>query len=493
MPRPAVFVGIALAAAAVARASQDNFREALERPYHGYCATPPGAQRRSVVGPPPAAALAAAGLELVAAQVVFRHGARDMSSDHKCFAPMHESFRRCHIEPIVAFTGVDGRQPSPSLVKEVIDAYPSAQRPGQPGCGRGFLLDGAVPQTRAFAEAFREAYFDRFAGGAPTLNRTRFYSTDKQRTMATLFMLQGFLFQGHGEPETKVFTRPIEGDHWDLNQHCGRVAGSRHSGAYSDGEMAEILYPEFVARWAAAAGTDFEPAFKDCLLVAHCSDHIELPKDLSPGTPLFEETLRVSLRLFQRRYTDDIDGVRLLAAPALLELAEFLTQQATGVGPQLALWATHDTTIIVLLAALGLWDGQWPPYMDSLVVEVYRAAEGAYFRMVHGGKALELPWCAHEQLAMGHGLCPVGQFLPDDIAAYRDPRLLAADCAEPSFLAEPESSSSLAEQGRASEPLAFPIAAVGSLLAGGLGFALGRLRRDGSDAHAARMPLLSGV
>ena len=68
----------------------------------------------------------------------------------------------------------------------------------------------------------------------------------------------------------------------------------------------------------------------------------------------------------------DPEALHLLAAPVLIELEHFMIMQATQGSPLLAMWATHDTTILVFLAALGVWDGQWPPYTDTVVLEVYK-------------------------------------------------------------------------------------------------------------------------
>lgn len=64
------------------------FEEALQEPFKGYCAKAPDAQRMAVPEPPPAHVLQDAKLELRGVQFVFRHGARDLSSDKQCFEPM---------------------------------------------------------------------------------------------------------------------------------------------------------------------------------------------------------------------------------------------------------------------------------------------------------------------------------------------------------------------------------------------------------------------
>eukprot|EP00438_Fugacium_kawagutii_P007482 Skav230107 [mRNA] locus=scaffold283:180864:182225:- [translate_table: standard] len=199
---------------------------------------------------------------------------------------------------------------------------------------------------------------------------------------------------------------------------------------------------EFAKRWKQAAGTDFQPGFKDCLLVAKCSEQreLQLPELLQPDSPLFREALQVALQMYQEHYMRDPVALHLLAAPALIELEHTMASMLSQTRQSLAMWATHDTTILVLLAALGLWNGQWPPYTDTLVLEVYRndATGESYFRLLHHGNPLLLPWCETSQNEQAHhsslvpGLCNVKSFLPPWIAPFRDMKLLREACAKAS-------------------------------------------------------------
>ena len=196
---------------------------------------------------------------------------------------------------------------------------------------------------------------------------------------------------------------------------------------------------DFAKQWKQAAGTDFQPGFKDCLLVATCSDQRELrlPELLQPGSPLFQEALRVSLKMYQEHYLRDPEALHLLAAPVLIELENFMIKQATQSSPMLAMWATHDTTMLVLLAALGVWNGQWPPYTDTIVLEVYKETSisnsSAHFRFLHHGVPVVFPWCesiSNGQIPGVPGLCNLQSFLPPWIVPYRNMQHLREACAK---------------------------------------------------------------
>eukprot|EP00441_Pelagodinium_beii_P039708 CAMPEP_0197643758 /NCGR_PEP_ID=MMETSP1338-20131121/16964_1 /TAXON_ID=43686 ORGANISM="Pelagodinium beii, Strain RCC1491" /NCGR_SAMPLE_ID=MMETSP1338 /ASSEMBLY_ACC=CAM_ASM_000754 /LENGTH=497 /DNA_ID=CAMNT_0043217045 /DNA_START=35 /DNA_END=1528 /DNA_ORIENTATION=- len=417
-----------------------EFQAALQEPYKGHCAEPPQAQLASVAEPPSRAVLEAANLELMGVQIAFRHGARDLSSDTLCFSPMVNDQKKCNVKPLLTFSGNDAMSGAAQpLIKEVLDAYPLTEgnETRVAGCGKGVLLNQAIPQTKALAEAIRQRFFHRLAS-IPSLETTRLYSTGKERTTATLFLLQQSLFEGQAAmAPAKLYSRPVSSDPWDLNQHCPRAGHARHARHYeTTPEFVKERFPSFPARWRQAAGTDFQPNYNGCLLVAMCSgqEALKLPAGLQPNSSLFQETLRNSLSLYQERYSKDKQAIRLLAAPVLAELEHFMLQQVTGSGPLMALWATHDSTIIIILSALGAWNGQWPPYTDTIVLEVYRESgvgkeRRGFFRFLHHGTPITFPWCKSAEKQVD-GLCDVHQFLPAALARLRDPELLRSECAK---------------------------------------------------------------
>ena len=115
-----------------------------------------------------------------------------------------------------------------------------------------------------------------------------------------------------------------------------------------------------------------------------------------------------------------------------------MIMQATQGSPLLAMWATHDTTILVFLAALGVWDGQWPPYTDTVVLEVYKESNStslsneSYFRFLHHGVPVVFPWCETQEKEIRSdlipGLCNVKAFLPPWITPYRNMQRLRDAC-----------------------------------------------------------------
>ena len=55
---------------------------------------------------------------------------------------------------------------------------------------------------------------------------------------------------------------------------------------------------------------------------------------------------------------------------------------------KLTLWSGHDTSVVPMLSALGLWKGAWAPYASQLVFEVWSKNATPYIRFIYNGKVL---------------------------------------------------------------------------------------------------------
>merc|ERR1719265_1050398 len=101
----------------------------------------------------------------------------------------------------------------------------------------------------------------------------------------------------------------------------------------------------------------------------------------------------------RRKYATKPQISAVLSASALFDLQDRLKAQidagvegAPNVSP-LVLYATHDTTMVRLLAGTDLWDGDWPFYSEPLILEAWRKKDQAakhkgFFRFIRRGKPL---------------------------------------------------------------------------------------------------------
>ncbi|KAM7031321.1 lysophosphatidic acid phosphatase type 6 [Passerculus sandwichensis] len=79
---------------------------------------------------------------------------------------------------------------------------------------------------------------------------------------------------------------------------------------------------------------------------------------------------------------------------------------------KLFLYASHDSTLIPLLLALGTFDNKWPPYAADVALELYqhRRTKEWFVRMTYQGEEKVVKGCKT-------GLCPLEEFL-DVISRY---------------------------------------------------------------------------
>ncbi|NWI56256.1 PPA6 phosphatase, partial [Calyptomena viridis] len=73
---------------------------------------------------------------------------------------------------------------------------------------------------------------------------------------------------------------------------------------------------------------------------------------------------------------------------------------------KLILYASHDSTLLPLLVALGTFDHKWPPYAADVTLELYQHRQSKEW-------FVRMSYCGEEQVVKGcrRGLCPLEEFL----------------------------------------------------------------------------------
>ncbi|KNE54896.1 hypothetical protein AMAG_00841 [Allomyces macrogynus ATCC 38327] len=174
-------------------------------------------------------------------------------------------------------------------------------------------------------------------------------------------------------------------------------------------------------------------------------------------TPAEYETLRdASTRLWFGHMVKYPGIGQLLIGRFVTELHELMAHHVTGTAPdpaefsmhvqhmrasgtakppRFALYSGHDTTLVPLMAALGVWDHTWPPFASHLTLELFqskspastqRAEDSHFVRLRHNGTNLRVPAC-QEPGAHYPGdpsLCTYAAFkaLVDEVGTTRDQR-----------------------------------------------------------------------
>ena len=159
-------------------------------------------------------------------------------------------------------------------------------------------------------------------------------------------------------------------------------------------------------RMQAALGVGFRWAtVTDCLYTAHCNGRA-LPRNLDRAT--FERALAWDVRVHKTIYQHNNSYYSKLAMrPLFQEIWSELQRVVRGDADEAAhrrfvLYSGHDSTLMPMLAALGVWDGEWSPYAAMLLLEVYKlfvpdphspSGWKHAFRLLYRGRALTLPGC----------------------------------------------------------------------------------------------------
>jgi hypothetical protein len=364
------------------------------------------------------------GAKLVGLQVLFRHGARIPTSPLKqCFnVPNFSMEFDCGIRKTFQEVG-DNIENNVKL--EAV--YPKFT--GR--CGTGRIQDEAKGQFEELAKALREHYdFDALNIVA---EKTWLRADEIPRTQASMYLLVNKLFPGKGV--LKLNVKPEQIDAWSGNPNCPQMKKARDS--IADTADLPIIPGNLVldsrehsmaTLYTQVTGTFFRPvSTKDCLTEAVCT-----PQALPPGftKELFEWAMNKSIHAEQTKYNARPDISQVMSAEVMFDLQDTFNAQVRKDGrraPPLALYSTHDTTLISLLVSIGLWDGKWPTYAEAIIIEAYQKVgkngeEEGYFRLLRAGRPLQIPACG------GRTICPARIFASFGMPTLRNPDQMALYC-----------------------------------------------------------------
>ncbi|KAG8460001.1 hypothetical protein KFE25_011050 [Diacronema lutheri] len=382
---------------------------------------------------------ALAGLELAAVGVVTRHGARAPAKRSSCWpgfdpdaigwtcARPAEKHELDGLRFALSYAG------TPSTIGE------------RSGCAAGQLLDEGRSQHRALGRALRAAYVGESAAvGAllpdelPLFGETglALRSSSLERAIVSGEELVAGLVNASARAFRRDARRAIP---WTVGEpdfefiypnakRCPRLSELEAAAATSFARDPEAS--AFDARTRAAlefamGGGELATlrgnGALDCLAATSCQSAVDtgaaLPANLSGA--LATDAWAAIQAYEAHLLSHDRAAWSRLAMGALghqvLQHARSAVEGQLG-RPKFALWSAHDTTVMPLMAALGVHDGRWAPYAAHFVFEVWRqsgapparahgatpapgvapATKGARVRLLYMGRAItaRLPGCA---------------------------------------------------------------------------------------------------
>jgi len=138
-------------------------------------------------------------------------------------------------------------------------------------------------------------------------------------------------------------------------------------------------------------------AFFDCLQ-AHACHNMPLPDALTQQ--IYDTTVSAGVYYYKGlQNTPTIKNstyVTIAMGDFVAELGGLIDQVVGGASTvKMALYSGHDTTLMPLLDAFGVWDGVWPPYASLLRVHLLKDDSNNYFVefIYNDGAPLVIPGC----------------------------------------------------------------------------------------------------
>ncbi|GMI06846.1 hypothetical protein TrRE_jg12384, partial [Triparma retinervis] len=316
------------------------------------------------------------------------------------------------------------------LFKKVYDGLtPPLTNDLQGTCHVGQLISTGVEQETINGEALRRSYIgddqnlNLFPASGANLGpdgsvtgKVVFRGDDQQRTLMSGQILVEALFPtteaNSGVENVLVDWHTADYDSdpiYPNSKVCPRL-NELQAAAYSSLEFqsfntsAEASYLESIMQ-EDLGGADWMHIL-DCQMTSLCTGR-PLPSVINDFSEddddsNFSRIYRHASDQLGKVYThNDNEYAKLAMAPVLSSiltstLLPSLTASSRSSLPTLLhITSGHDTTVMPLLAALGVWDGAWSPYASMLVIETYLYPgypsdfpSGRAFRLVYNGDVL---------------------------------------------------------------------------------------------------------
>ncbi|XP_035669926.1 lysophosphatidic acid phosphatase type 6-like isoform X2 [Branchiostoma floridae] len=327
------------------------------------------------------------GLELKLVQIVFRHGARTPIS--RLPPSIEQATWSSDLVKTVPHTLIDyrvvsldgGAQP-PSPVE---DSY-QKHGPHKGGARWGQLTTLGQQQMFDLGQLLRKHYVENNRFIDPGYNPQQVYvrSTNIKRTVESARCVLAGLFgnsQSDREDPIRIYTSHVNKEiFWPNYVHCGHL-GAFWKTAWGLLDTALPGYREDRLKLQHILGIQEARQFnifglRDELTARKAHD-LPIPENLAALEDVVEQRATQCMAALVSGVEDGHShALRLSTGPVINLLTQNMQRAQNSENcHKLHLYSGHDTTLIPLLKALGIFDDRWPPYAAHVTLELYQDAK----------------------------------------------------------------------------------------------------------------------
>jgi len=154
--------------------------------------------------------------------------------------------------------------------------------------------------------------------------------------------------------------------------------------------------------------TDVDYIYDTLLIEASLVFNFSLP---AWTAQVFPNTIRSFAEFSFTLYSLTPELKRLRGGPMVARLVENMRESVEGSETKLHVYSGHDSTISMVLGAMGVYNGFFPPYAAMITVELRKLKEQYVVKMMYRNATNDLPNAEHILTLPGcTALCPLADF-----------------------------------------------------------------------------------